>query len=102
MTAISETRESTSLWGRFCIWITSTKNHLYIEWFSVLMIPTLLTTTSVFIIAFIAAPPVDIDGICDPVTLAKLPDPGSESECRAINSIFKTPVHGPGFEPNTL
>jgi photosystem II P680 reaction center D1 protein len=28
-------------------------------WF--LMIPTLLTATSVFIIAFIAAPPVDID-----------------------------------------
>jgi photosystem II P680 reaction center D1 protein len=27
------------------------------------MIPTLLTATSVFIIAFIAAPPVDIDGI---------------------------------------
>jgi hypothetical protein len=27
------------------------------------MIPTLLNATSVFIIAFIAAPPVDIDGI---------------------------------------
>ncbi|MCD7459586.1 hypothetical protein HAX54_041389 [Datura stramonium] len=27
------------------------------------MIPTLLTATSVFIIAFIAAPPVDIDGV---------------------------------------
>ncbi|KAF7057569.1 hypothetical protein CFC21_064811 [Triticum aestivum] len=31
------------------------------------MIPTLLTATSVFIIAFIAAPLVDIDGICEPV-----------------------------------
>jgi hypothetical protein len=31
------------------------------KWFGVLMIPTLLTATSVFIIAFIAAPPVDID-----------------------------------------
>jgi photosystem II P680 reaction center D1 protein len=30
------------------------------------MIPTLLTATSVFIIAFIAAPPVDIDGIREP------------------------------------
>ena len=29
----------------------------------VFMIPTLLTATSVFLIAFIAAPPVDIDGI---------------------------------------
>ncbi|KAL3502468.1 hypothetical protein ACH5RR_036917 [Cinchona calisaya] len=31
------------------------------------MIPTLLTATSVFIIAFIAAPPVDIDGIHEPI-----------------------------------
>jgi len=41
---------------------------LYIGWFGVLMIPTLLTATSVFIIAFIAAPPVDIDGIREPVS----------------------------------
>ncbi|KAJ9545398.1 hypothetical protein OSB04_025105 [Centaurea solstitialis] len=34
----------------------------------ILMIPTLLTATSVFIIAFIAAPPVDIDGIREPVS----------------------------------
>nr|AAP54886.2 Photosystem Q, putative [Oryza sativa Japonica Group] len=61
-------RESTSLWGRFCNWITSTENRLYIGWFGVLMIPTLLTATSVFIIAFIAAPPVDIDGIREPVS----------------------------------
>ncbi|KAL8535664.1 hypothetical protein ACS0TY_011332 [Phlomoides rotata] len=32
------------------------------------MIPTLLTATSVFIIAFIAAPPVDIDGIREPIS----------------------------------
>jgi photosystem II P680 reaction center D1 protein len=32
------------------------------------MIPTLLTATSVFIIAFLAAPPVDIDGIREPVS----------------------------------
>ncbi|KAK3189532.1 hypothetical protein Dsin_029093 [Dipteronia sinensis] len=63
MTAILERRESERLWGRFCNWITSTENRLYIGWFGVLMIPTLLTATSVFIIAFIAAPPVDIDGI---------------------------------------
>ncbi|KAL2225587.1 UNVERIFIED_CONTAM: Photosystem II protein D1 [Sesamum indicum] len=54
--------------GRFCNWITSTENRLYIGWFGVLMIPTLLTATSVFIIAFIAAPPVDIDGIREPVS----------------------------------
>ena len=60
MTAILERRESTSLWARFCEWITSTENRIYIGWFGVLMVPTLLTATSVFIIAFIAAPPVDI------------------------------------------
>ena len=68
MTAILERRESTSLWAKFCNWITSTKNRLYIGWFGVVMIPTLLTATSVFIIAFIAAPPVDIDGIREPVS----------------------------------
>ncbi|CAI8584133.1 unnamed protein product [Vicia faba] len=57
MTAILERRDSENLWGRFCNWITSTENRLYIGWFGVLMIPTLLTATSVFIIAFIAAPP---------------------------------------------
>lgn len=31
-------------------------------------LPCLLTATSVFIIAFIAAPPVDIDGIREPVS----------------------------------
>jgi hypothetical protein len=36
------------------------------------MIPTLLTATSVFIIAFIAAPPVDIDGIREPVSGSSL------------------------------
>jgi photosystem II P680 reaction center D1 protein len=68
MTAIIERHESANLWGRFCDWITSTENHLYIGWFGVLMIPSLLTATSVFIIAFIAALSVDIDGIRDPVS----------------------------------
>jgi len=67
MTATLERRESASLWSRFCNWITSTDNRLYIGWFGVLMIPCLLTAISVFIIAFIAAPPVDIDGIREPV-----------------------------------
>ena len=31
------------------------------------MIPTLLTATSIFIIVFITAPPVDIDGIREPI-----------------------------------
>ncbi len=68
MTAILAKNEASSLWARFCEWITSTENRLYIGWFGVIMIPTLLKATSVFIIAFIAAPPVDIDGIREPVS----------------------------------
>jgi photosystem II P680 reaction center D1 protein len=68
MTAILERREASSLWARFCEWVTSTENRLYIGWFGTIMIPCLLTATSVFIIAFIAAPPVDIDGIREPVS----------------------------------
>ena len=43
MTALLERRESTSLWAKFCNWITSTENRLYIGWFGfgVLIIPTL-------------------------------------------------------------
>ncbi len=61
-------RENATIWSNFCEFVTSTENRLYIGWFGVLMIPTLLTATSVFIIAFIAAPPVDIDGIREPVS----------------------------------
>ena len=37
-------------------------------WSGVIMVPTLLSATTVFVIAFIAAPPVDIDGIREPVS----------------------------------
>ncbi|WP_017328392.1 photosystem II q(b) protein [Synechococcus sp. PCC 7336] len=56
-----------TLWEQFCAWMTSTDNRLYIGWFGVLMIPTLLTASICFILAFIAAPPVDLDGIREPV-----------------------------------
>ncbi|MEN9235339.1 MAG: photosystem II q(b) protein, partial [Gloeomargarita sp. GMQP_bins_25] len=68
MTVTLERRSSVSLWEQFCQWVTSTDNRLYVGWFGVLMIPTLLTATACFIIAFIAAPPVDIDGIREPVS----------------------------------
>jgi photosystem II P680 reaction center D1 protein len=64
MTATLERYESLNIWERFC---SSLENRLYIGWFGVVMIPTLLTATTCFIIAFIAAPPVDIDGIREPV-----------------------------------
>lgn len=68
MTIISKPYPNENLWERFCNWITSTKNRLYIGWFGVLLIPTALTAAIVFILAMVAAPPVDIDGIREPVT----------------------------------
>lgn len=55
------------IWEDFCRWITSTNNRIYIGWFGVLMIPTLLAATTCFLLAFVAAPPVDLDGIREPV-----------------------------------
>ena len=55
-------------WEQFCQWVTSTNNRLYVGWFGTLMFPTLLAATACFILAFIAAPPVDIDGIREPVS----------------------------------
>jgi photosystem II P680 reaction center D1 protein len=56
-----------SLWERFCQWTTSTDNRLYIGWFGILMIPTICAASICFVLAFIAAPAVDIDGIREPV-----------------------------------
>nr|YP_010260989.1 photosystem I reaction center protein D1 [Trentepohlia sp. BN17]UIB38743.1 photosystem I reaction center protein D1 [Trentepohlia sp. BN17] len=88
MTTALARNTNQSLWTRFCNFITSTENRIYIGWFGVLMFPTfpfmgechillkyVLTATTVYIIAFIAAPPVDInmkkdksDGIREPVS----------------------------------
>ena len=67
MTATIQQRSGASVWSSFCEWVTSTNNRLYVGWFGVLMIPCLLAATTCFIVAFIAAPPVDIDGIREPV-----------------------------------
>ena len=67
MTATLQQRQSANAWSQFCEWVTSTSNRLYVGWFGVLMIPTLLAATTCFIIAFVAAPAVDIDGIREPV-----------------------------------
>lgn len=56
-----------AVWSDFAAWITSTQNRIYIGWFGVVMIPTLLVAAITFAIAFIAAPPVDMDGIREPV-----------------------------------
>eukprot|EP00529_Nitzschia_sp_RCC80_P028366 CAMPEP_0113467710 /NCGR_PEP_ID=MMETSP0014_2-20120614/14962_1 /TAXON_ID=2857 /ORGANISM="Nitzschia sp." /LENGTH=273 /DNA_ID=CAMNT_0000360041 /DNA_START=931 /DNA_END=1748 /DNA_ORIENTATION=+ /assembly_acc=CAM_ASM_000159 len=64
---VKKDSELATTWERFSNWITSTDNRLYIGWFGTLMFPTLLAATTCFITAFIAAPPVDIDGIREPV-----------------------------------
>merc|ERR1712013_345410 len=68
LAAKKKQKQGKKFWGKFCAWITSTENRLYIGWFGVLMIPTLLSATIVFVLAFVAAPPVDIDGIREPVS----------------------------------
>ena len=49
------------------MWVTSTENRLYIGWFDCLMFPTLFSAIFTYVIAFLVAPPVDIDGIREPV-----------------------------------
>ena len=68
MTAtIAAPRSQSNPWESYLSWVTSTNNRIYIGHFGVLMIPCLLAATACFVIAFIAAPPVDIDGIREPV-----------------------------------
>ena len=68
MTTLIDSKQSNTNWQNFCDWVTSTNNRLYVGWFGVLMIPCLLAAAICFITAFVAAPPVDIDGIREPVS----------------------------------
>merc|ERR1719504_561031 len=54
-------------WGFITSFLLSTNNRLYIGWFGVLMFPLIGLATVAYIAAFIMAPPVDIDGIREPV-----------------------------------
>merc|ERR1719274_29124 len=56
-----------SWWGYLSSFILSTSNRPYIGWFGVLMFPLLAISSVVYIAAFFIAPPVDIDGIREPV-----------------------------------
>ena len=60
MTATISQRQQSNAWDNYLNWVTSTDNRLYLGHFSVLMVPCLLAATICFIVAFIAAPPVDI------------------------------------------
>jgi photosystem II P680 reaction center D1 protein len=56
-----------NFWGYFLGFILSTTNRLYLGWFGILMFPLIGLATFAYITAFICAPPVDIDGIREPV-----------------------------------
>lgn len=58
---------SQSWWDWFCQWITSTENRIYIGWFGVLLIPSMLVAAICFLIAIVAAPGVDMEGIRAPI-----------------------------------
>lgn len=89
MTAVLSNRGTSSLWARFCEWITSTENRLYIGWFGVLMIPCLLTATSVFIIGFIAAPPVDITQFRTKIWKHQCPSPLLKGVCFTLGELLE-------------
>ena len=54
-------------WSAFIRFVPSTSNRLYVGWFGIVMFPLLLLAIHVFIASICAAPPVDIDGIREPV-----------------------------------
>lgn len=62
-TTLIASNQRESLWDRYLNGVTSTNNRLYLGHFSTLMIPCLLAATICFIVAFIAAPPVDINSV---------------------------------------
>ena len=66
MTASITQQRAGNQWEQFCEWVTSTDNRLYVGWFGTLMSPCLLAATICFIVAFVAAPPVDINLISVP------------------------------------
>jgi len=57
-----------SFWGNGIGFLLSTTNRLYIGWFGVFMFPLLSLGIIVYVLGFLFAPPVDIDGIREPVS----------------------------------
>merc|ERR1719252_360341 len=55
-------------WGSFLGVVLSTSNRIYIGWFGILMFPLIGIAVLAFFMGFISAPPVDIDGIREPVS----------------------------------
>jgi len=68
----SNVSNSKSLWSVILGSLLFSGNRLYIGWFGILMFPLLFVGAVVYIVAFISAPPVDIDGIREPVSASLL------------------------------
>jgi photosystem II P680 reaction center D1 protein len=60
-------RAVNNFFSTFLGFIIFTSNRLYIGYFGLLMFPLLFIATFIYILAFLSAPPVDIDGIREPV-----------------------------------
>ena len=45
MTTTLQQRSNANVWDRFCEWVTSTDNRIYVGWFGVLTIPPLMVTS---------------------------------------------------------
>ena len=59
---------NSSAWlGSVVGFVLSTTNRLFIGWFGGLMFPLIGVSTIAYVAAFLLAPPVDIDGIREPV-----------------------------------
>jgi len=61
------TNYCTKWWAYVIGFVLSTANRLYVGWFGMLLLPILSLAIIAYITAFILAPPVDIDGIREPV-----------------------------------
>ena len=70
-TAANILEEGYNVWGNLIGFLLSTGNRLYVGWFGTLMLPLIGLAIIGYITAFINAPPVDIDGIREPVDKRK-------------------------------
>ena len=59
--------EGYNWWGYLIGFVLNTGNRLYVGWFGTLMFPLSGISIIAYITAFVLAPPVDIDGIREPV-----------------------------------
>jgi photosystem II P680 reaction center D1 protein len=55
-------------WGSLLSSVLGTNNRIYIGFFGVILFPVIAVATAVYVTGFMIAPPVDIDGIREPVS----------------------------------